>query len=192
MNKNLEKAVEVFKSGGIVIFPTDTAFGIGCRIDDEKAIQKMFALRKRSNEKAVPVLVSSIEMAQDYVEEIPSQVSALMKKYWPGGLTIVLKCKKEKVPNLVRGGGLTIGIRMPNHSTVRNLINQVGVPILAPSANFSGGQTPFNFSELNPELVELVDFVMPGRCSLKRASTVIDCSTQPFKIIREGAVEINF
>lgn len=190
MNKNLAKSVRIIKSGGIVIFPTDTAFGIGCRIDDKKSIRKLFTLRKRSPEKAVPVLVSSIKMAEEYVEKIDPTVRRLMKKYWPGGLTIILKCKKDKVPGLVRGGGTTIGLRIPGSSTTRKLIRDVGVPVLAPSANFSGGVTPFKFSTLAPELVSLVDFVLPGRCSVKKASTVVDCSEKSFKILRQGAVRV--
>ncbi len=191
MNKNFDRALNIIKKGGIVIFPTDTAFGVGCRIDDKRAVGRLFALRKRSHDKAVPVLVSSIKMAEEYAENIAPEVRVLMRKYWPGGLTIVLLCKKGKVPDLVRGGGYTVGLRIPNHVTVRQLIEKVGVPILAPSANFSGGQTPYRFSEIDLNLAKLVDFVLPGRCSVKKASTVIDCSKKTFKVLREGAVKIN-
>ena len=190
MNKNLEKAVRIIKKGGIVIFPTDTAFGIGCRIDDSRAIEKLFKLRRRSKDKAVPVLVSSIKMAEEYVKEINPETRMLMKKYWPGGLTIILNCKKEKVPNMVRGGGNTIGIRTPGHKTIRELIRKVGIPIIAPSANFSGEKTPFKVSELDASLVRQVAFVLPGRCKLKKASTVVDCSRKPYKILRQGAVNL--
>lgn len=191
MNKNLEKAVQVVRNGGIVIFPTDTAFGIGCRIDDEKAVARLFKIRKRSVDKAVPVLASSIGMVEEYVE-IPDKVRTLTEKYWPGALTIVLNCKKEKVSGLVLGGGEALGIRVPDHDEIRTLIKEVGVPILAPSANFAGENTPFKISDIDPLLASLVDGVFPGKCKLNKASTVLDCAKLPWKIIREGAVRINF
>lgn len=190
MNKSLDSVIEIVKKGGIVIFPTDTAFGIGCRIDDEIAVRRLFKLRKRKETKAVPVLASSIRMVEDYVKEISPEARSLMEKYWPGGLTIVLKCKKEKIPSLVRGGGETIGIRIPAHQTTRELIKRIGVPILGPSANFSGGRTPFDISELDQNLVRSVDYVLPGRCTIKKPSTVLDILKKPYKVLRQGAVRI--
>ena len=92
--EEIEKAVEVLNSGGIIIFPTDTAFGIGCRIDKKESIEKLFTIRRRPVDKATPVLVSSIEMVKDYVHQIPDEVkSSLIDKYWPGALTIILEAK---------------------------------------------------------------------------------------------------
>lgn len=192
MNEQIIKAIELIKHGGIVIFPTDTAFGIGCRIDDEKAIERLFKVRKRPETQATPVLVSSLEMAQNYVLPISHEVKAkLIDKYWPGALTIVLPCLAEKVPNLVRGGTSTLGVRMPNNNIALEIIKNIGVPLLGTSANFHGEQTPYKFEDLNPELVKLVDYVVPGECSVKEASTVIDCSVKPWKILRQGAVNVS-
>jgi L-threonylcarbamoyladenylate synthase len=77
---------------------------------------------------------------------------------------------------------------MPNHPTILKIIEEVGVPILGPSANFHGGPTPYSTADLNPELVKLVDYVVPGECSVRQASTVVDCSVNPYTIIRQGAV----
>jgi L-threonylcarbamoyladenylate synthase len=191
MDTQIRQAITILKDGGIVIFPTDTAFGIGCRIDDEDAVQRLFKLRKRDETKAVPVLVSSIHMAEDYVQKVPQDViEKLVKPYWPGALTIVLKSRMEKVPSLVRGGRDTIGLRVPDHLSTLALINGVGVPILGTSANFAGEPTPYTYESLDKELVRLVDFVVPGECHTKEASTVIDCTVSPWKILRQGAVEI--
>lgn len=190
MDKKINKAIEVLKKGGIVIFPTDTAFGIGCRIDNEKAIKKLFEIRKRPKTKATPVLFSDINMIKKYVRNVPQDAENLMKKYWPGALTLVLHSDKAKVPSLVRGGGETLGVRIPDNKIIRKIIAEVGVPILGPSANFSGEKTPYNYEDLSPELVNLVDFVLEGECAVKKQSTVIDCSGKPWKIIRKGAVEI--
>jgi len=187
----VKDAIDVLKDGGIVIFPTDTAFGIGCRIDDEKAVERLFKIRKRPPTQATPVLINSLEMVTEYIQKIPRDVQKeLIEKYWPGALTIVLPCKTEKVPNLVRGGGETLGIRMPNHKMTLSLIEGVGVPILGPSANFYGKETPYEFKNLDPELLKLVDYVVKGETQTGKTSTVIDVSKKPWKVIREGAIKL--
>lgn len=192
MNQKIAKAIKVFKNGGIVIFPTDTAFGIGCRIDKESSVRRLFEIRKRPKTKAVPVLFSSIDMVEEYVKEIPQDVGQLMKTYWPGALTLILQCNKVKVSSLVRGGGQTLGVRIPNHKIILEIISRVGVPVLGPSANFSGEKTPFRFEDLNPELVKLADYVLDGEVGLeKNVSTVIDCTVDHWKIVREGVVKIS-
>ncbi len=192
MDKKIEKAIEILKNGGIVIFPTDTAFGIGCRIDDENAVKKLFEIRQRPRNKAVPVLISSIDMAREYTKQIPQDVENLMKEYWPGALTIILQCTEVKVPKLVRGGGDTLGVRMPNHVATLNIIKNLGVPLLGPSANFSGAKTPYKFKDLDIDLVKLVDYIVEGECLLKKTSTVIDCTKKPWKILRSGAISVSF
>lgn len=193
MERDISKAIAILKDGGIVIFPTDTAFGIGCRIDGKRAVRRLFALRKRPETQAVPVLVDTVKMAQEYLEPIPQEViDKLIEPYWPGALTIVLPCKKEKVPKLVRGGGTTLGVRIPNHPTARVLIRGVGKPILGPSANLHGKPTPYHFFDLNPEFTKLADYVVPGECLVCKPSTVIDCSTKPWRIVRSGATEVKF
>jgi L-threonylcarbamoyladenylate synthase len=188
---NVNKAIGVFRKGGIVIFPTDTAFGIGCRIDNEESIKRLFEIRKRPQSQAAPILVDGVSMAKDYLVEFPKSVIAkLVKPYWPGALTIVLPCKKNKVFPLVRGFGDNIGVRMPNNPIILSIIKEVGVPILGPSANFHKDNTPYAFKDLNPDLVSLVDYVLEGECLMGRASTVIDCSKNPWTILRNGALDV--
>lgn len=191
MEEKLQQAITILSQGGIVIYPTDTAFGIGCRIDDEEAIKRLFKIRKRPESQATPVLVESVGMAGKYVLGIPENVELkLIKQYWPGALTIVMQAKTEIVPNLVRGGTETIGLRMPNHDTTLTLIRGINVPILGPSANFHGEETPYEFEQINEDLIGLVDYVVPGTCLVKKASTVIDCTIDNWKILRQGAVEL--
>lgn len=191
MNQDVKKAIQVLNKGGIVIFPTDTAFGIGCRIDDEKAIERLFKIRKRPAAQPMSVLVDTVKMAEEYVEHIPKEViDKLVEPYWPGALTIVLKSKNQ-ISKIVQGGGDTLGVRIPNHSITRELIRGIGVGLLGPSANFHGEKTPYSFEDLDQELVRLVDYVMSGECLVKQSSTVIDCSVMPWKIIREGAVPVS-
>lgn len=201
MDKDIQKGIDILKNGGIVIFPTDTAFGIGCRIDNEKAVERLFRIRKRPIDKATPVLVDTVKMARDYVQKIPREViDELIEPYWPGALTIILYCIIVRAPELVRGGGNTIGVRIPNHPIARTLIRETGVPILGPSANFHGEPTPYSFEDLNKELVKLVDYVVyeeaassqAPRNDKRQVSTVIDCSQKPWKVLRNGAIPLSF
>jgi len=188
MKKDIQQAIKIFTEGGIIIFPTDTAFGIGCRIDDERAVDRLFAIRKRPRAQATPVLVSSISQALPYLDSPSDIVRHLMKTYWPGALTIITSCKKNKIYSPIRGGGETVGIRMPDHSDILTVITTVGVPILGPSANIHGEKTPFLFEDLDSALVRQVDFVLAGTCKEKVVSTVVDCSVDPYAIVRQGAV----
>src|SRR6185369_7156452 len=99
MNDQINKAIGIIMQGGVVIFPTDTAFGIGCRMDDADAVNRLFGMRKRPPTQATPVLVSDFLMAKDYLLEIPENVEKkLIEPYWPGALTVVLPCRTDKVP----------------------------------------------------------------------------------------------
>ncbi len=192
MNKNIQQAIKILNQGGIIIFPTDTAFGIGCRIDNEKAIQRLFQIRKRPENQATPVLVENLNMARQYLLLIQDKVvDKLINRYWPGALTIILPCKKVKIPNLVRGNSDNLGVRMPNHRISLSIIQAVGVPILGPSANLHGEKTPYQNEDLDKALTKKVDFVVEGVCTIKQESTVINCSINPWKILRQGAIKIN-
>ena len=191
MNEQIQKAIEILNQGGIIIFPTDTAFAIGCRMDRSEAIKRLFNIRKRPSNQPVLVLVNGLEMAQEYLQPLDEKVKELMRKYWPGALTVVCKCKIDKVYSLIRGNGKTLGVRMPDHKIALELIRNTGVPILGPSANFHGEKTPYKFEDLNPDLVKLADLVLTGEASnLGKVSTVLDCSISPWKIIRQGAIRI--
>lgn len=190
MHNIIDQAITIINKGGIVIYPTDTAFGIGCRIDDRRAIDRLFAIRKRPRTQATPVLVSSRKQALAYYFDHSNVVRHLMDQYWPGALTIIARCKKELVYSPIRGGGQTIGLRMPKHETTLKIVRGVGVPILGPSANFHGLSTPYRFEDLDPKLVKLVDFVVSGEAGSRHAgpSTVVDCSIHPYKIVRQGLI----
>jgi L-threonylcarbamoyladenylate synthase len=192
MTKRMQKAIEVLKKGGIIIFPTDTAIGVGCRLDQEESLRRLFEIRRRPKGKPVLALVSSLEMAENYLLPIPQKVrNELIEKYWPGELTIILNCDINKVPSVARGGKNTLGIRFPKNLKLIEMIQKVGVPVVAPSANFSGEKTPFEFSDLDEEFMEKVDYVLKEKISLtKNISTVIDCTSNPWKILRKGALSV--
>jgi L-threonylcarbamoyladenylate synthase len=191
MNKHIKEAIQVLEQGGIVIYPTDTAFGIGCRMDNEQAVEKLFSIRNRPSRQAVPVLFSSTDMVKEYVTAIPEQVmDTMILRYWPGALTVILPARLKKVPKLVRGGGITIGTRIPAHAVPLALIHGMNVPLIGTSANFHGEPTPYKLADIDPKLHYLVDYLVPGTTSIGKVSTVVDCSVEPWKIVRQGALMV--
>lgn len=186
----IKKAIDVVNNGGIIIFPTDTAFGVGCRIDKHDAIDKLFVIRDRPVTQALPVLVRSKEQALTYYQHSSDIVRRLMNQYWPGALTIVDECKKDLIYSPIRGGGDTVGLRWPKHELLQQILRGVDVPIVGPSANIHGRATPYSLADLDPEFVSRVDFIVPGVCSVGQSSTVVDCTVTPYRIIRQGAVKL--
>lgn len=190
MNNNSTQVIKVFKEGGIVIFPTDTAVGIGCRMDDENAVKKIFNIKNRELNNALLVLVDGVNMAQKYVQ-IPDDVRIkLIDKYWPGGLSIFLKTKRGTVPGIVTANSDVLAIRLPDHKDMQQVIHEVGVPIIATSANISGGETPYRIEDVNKKILNQVDYVLQGSCTYERESTIVDTTVLPWRIIRQGVVKI--
>ncbi len=175
------RAAEILKNGGVVIFPTDTIYGIGCRYDDKNAVDRIYKIKSRSKNQPFPILVSSIEQVKQ-LATITQAAQELIEKYWPGGLTIVLNPKE---------GSQKIGFRMPRSTLIGLLINLLGKPIIGTSANFHGQKSPASFEELDPKIIKLADFAIRGSCKKGTESTVIDATINPPKIIRLGAVKIS-
>lgn len=190
IEEHIARAVEILNKGGIVIYPTDTAFGIGCRIDDTAAVDRLFTIRRRPMNQPTPVLVESVKQSLSYLDPSNDIVRRLMNTHWPGALTIIARCKKNLIHSPIRGGGETVGLRQPDHETALAIIRGVGVPILGPSANFHGSPTPYTFEALDPELTKLVDYVVPGEGKAGNVSTVVDTTTNPIRIVRQGAVTL--
>ena len=160
-------------------------------MDLVKSVKKLFKIRRRPLFQATPVLVDYIEMAKKYLDfPLSDIVRQMMEKHWPGGLTIIGRCQKNKVTPLVRGNGDNLGVRMPDHEIALQLIKGVVVPLLGPSANFHGNATPFYFKDVDQKLVKFVDLILEGECKNNLTSTVVDCSVNPYRIIREGAVKL--
>ena len=184
-----EDVASMLSEGKVGIFPTDTAFGIGCRMDNVTSIERIYHIRNRPKEKALLVLASSIDMVKEYVD-IDTVTQEKLERFWPGGLTAILKCKKDKVHSVVRADGDTLAIRIPNHKELLAIIQLVGVPIVAPSANYSGMATPTTFSQIDTSLFDKVDFVKDGVCTMEGVSTIVDATVTPWKIVRQGVVNI--
>lgn len=180
-SKEIKKAAQILKRGGIVIFPTDTVYGMGCCFDNQKAKERLYKIKGTPKSQPFPILVSSIGQVKA-LAKITKIASRLIHEYWPGGLTILLSAKRDS---------LRIGFRMPNSQLLLSIIEEVGVSIIGTSANFHDAKTPTRFEELDPRLVELADYVIKGRCQGRIESTVVDATVGPFKILRRGAVSFD-
>ena len=176
----LNNAAEILKKGGVVIFPTDTVYGIGCRFDDQRAVARIHQIKGIPQNQPFPILVSTIDQVEK-LAKVNHLARRLIKKYWPGSLTIILN---EKIDNQ------KLGFRMPDSPFVLSLIDNIATPIIGTSANLHGQKTPRSFEELDPKIVNLVDFVVKGKCKLGVESTVVDTTVNPPKILRQGATRL--
>lgn len=183
----LKLAVLSLKNGGILIYPTDTVYGIGCDPRNEEALTRLLALKGRSG-KPLPLLASSIEVVK-LIADVPPEAEKLMRAFWPGPLTIVLPLKIP-LPDQITMGGPKVGLRIPNHVVARVLAEGAGGLIVGTSANKSGEPPPRFFDEVDPYLKERVDVAINGGlCPLGVPSTVVEVDGD-VRVIREGAVKV--
>ena len=186
----LEKASEFIKQGKIVVFPTETVYGIGTNGLDEKAVKKLYEVKKRPLNKPISLLVSNMEMVKTIAQDITEVEYKIMGKFFPGPLTIILK-KKDIVPDIVTAGQDTVGVRMPSGEIARKLVELSGVPIATPSANISGQPSGTNLSEIKEHFKENVDFYIDGGNSeLGISSTIVQVIDGKIEILRQGSITL--
>ena len=187
--KDLFSIAEAIRQGQVVAFPTDTVYGVGVRYDDEKAISKMKWCKGRPEEKPFPMMVcDSTQMSS--VANMDEEVLRLVKHMTPGPLTLVLK-KKESVADSVTNGKDTIAIRIPDYRFVLELLQQVGVPMLVTSANLSGCPSCTAYEEVMKQLDGRIDAIVQGTCGSGVASTIVDVTEKPYRILREGTISLD-
>lgn len=182
------RAVRVIHNGGLVAYPTDTVYGLGCDIYNVPAVRRVYEVKQRPFNEALPVLIADPDDAGELAGEIPPLARRLIARFWPGALTIVLP-KGRRVPQVVAGGGETVALRVPDHPVPRALIEGAGVPIIGTSANIHGGLPPSTAQQVIFALGDRVDIVLDGgRTPLARESTVVDATQDPPRVLREGAI----
>jgi len=192
-NPNLEiirKAAEILKKGGLVIYPTDTAYGLGANALDEEAVRKVYGIKGRDFSKPTHVIVRDWKMTEE-LAETNDLAKKLYDNFLPGPLTIILP-KKKIVPDILTAGLKTIGIRIPNNEVTKILSNDLPFPYTTPSANKSGGKTPYSIDEVKKELnIEKIDLIIDaGKLPEVKPSTIVDLSLSPPKILREGSITL--
>ncbi len=181
---NYSKIAKFLKLNSLIVYPTDTVYGVAARIESEDALIKLYAAKSRSFTSPLIALVDKMESVFK-VAEVPNfnyeKFKKLTDKFWPGGLTIILK-KLDSVPGIMVSHGDTVGVRMPNHEVALNIIEAAGGVLPTTSANISGGSTPKSYNEISEDFMSKVDIVIDGGdCPVGLESTIIDLSSKNIK-----------
>ena len=185
---NIEAAAAVLKQGGLVAFPTETVYGLGADVFNEKAVCRIFEAKKRPSFDPLIVHVASVEEAVKLWKETPPAAKALMKAFWPGPFTLVLP-KSSQVPDVVTAGLPTVAVRFPRNEYAVALIRALGGPIAAPSANLFGYTSPTSAAHVREDLGEQVDIVLDGGDTVVGLeSTVVKVEPEGCTLLRPGAV----
>ncbi len=188
--KNVETAALVMRDGGIVAFPTETVYGLGADALNEKAVLKIFEAKKRPSFDPLIVHVTSPEQACKLWSEVPEVAKKLMKKFWPGPLTLVLP-KSDVVPDVVTSGLPTVAVRMPKSEVAQSLIRLLGKPVAAPSANVFGYTSPTSAAHVIEDVGDRIDLVLDGgECRVGVESTVLRIDNDGAVILRPGGVPL--
>ena len=187
----IDSSIEVLKNGGVIIFPTDTVYGIGCLWNSLDAINKIFELKQRDYSKPLSAYFSNVEMMREYVSEIPPIFYPIANKYLPGALTLILK-KNDKINDLATANFQTIGIRIPNNEFILKLIEKIGEPILGTSANLSNEVAIKSAQETYKVFNDKVPLIIEDDNNMIGSeSTIIDLSQEIPKVLRKGAINLD-
>ena len=188
MNASIQFAADIVRDGGLIVFPTDTVYGIGCDPFNEKALRRLIRVKGRE-EKPFPILASNLRSARR-VASFTSADLKLAKHFWPGALTIVLK-KMENLPSLVTFGGDKVGVRVPAHPVARRLVKLCGGLLIGTSANLSGMTPSKTAAEADQQFGKEVDVILDA-CSTEGgvSSTVVEMVGSRPKILRRGPISM--
>ncbi len=185
------EAAEVIKRGGLTAFPTETVYGLGANVFDEKAIEKIFAAKQRPNDNPLIAHVGSLEQIKSLVSEITPNARKFIRAFFPAPLTLVLP-KAVRVPFSATANLETIGVRMPKNSLALEFLRLCEVPLVAPSANLSGRPSPTTWQAVYEDLNGRIDCILQGAAATQIGleSTVVDCTSDVPTILRAGAVTL--
>lgn len=185
---NITEAVALLRSGGVIALPTDTVYGIAASLDHPTAIERLFEIKGRELTKAIPLLVSNSLTLDELAEAPDERVQRLVRWLWPGALTVVVRAS-SRVPNGIRRGLPTVGVRMPNHASMLEVIERAGGVLAVTSANVSGEREALSAAQVRERLGDLIDGVVDGGPSPgNQPSTVVDFTADCVRILREGAL----
>lgn len=185
--RRIESAVNCIKSGGIIAVPTDTVYGIGADPFNIEAVQKLYTVKGRPEEKPIPLVLGSTEDVERVAQNLPGFFYHLIDKFWPGGLTIIVEAK-GLLPQLTAGGN-TVGLRIPDQPLLLRILQEFGGPLAITSANLSGTPAATSPSEFGEELSSRLDYIVDdGKTSGSIPSTVYDISISPPVVHRQGVI----
>ncbi|HDD45152.1 MAG TPA: threonylcarbamoyl-AMP synthase [Candidatus Desulfofervidus auxilii] len=186
----IEKAVRIIKEGKVIVYPTETFYGLGANALDKKAINKVFYIKKRPINKPISILIPDITWLERLVEEISPYAKELIRHFWPGPLTLVFKAKETVPSNLIASTG-KIAIRISSHPLTQKFVKKLNLPITTTSANLSNNPPPTSIEEIDQEIKNKIDAIIDGgKTKGGLASTIIDVTTENLCCLRKGAIRL--
>ena len=183
----LQRAAQLVRSGGMIVYPTETLYGIGADATNPGAVKRVTEAKKRTERKPILVLVDSVEMMSPLVEAVPLAARILIQGYWPGPLTLVFNAS-DRVPAELTQGGKTIGIRIPSSRLCLRLLAHLRTPLTSTSANVSGGTPARTVDRIQNELAGVDLYLDAGELPESLPSTVVDVSGRSPRLLRNGAI----
>lgn len=191
IENGLDKAAKLIKNGDVVVFPTETVYGLGANAFDAKAVRKIFQAKGRPMDNPLIVHIADIEDIDKLAVDVSDSARKVIQKFMPGAITVILK-KSELIPNEVSAGLSTVGIRFPSHPVAQAFIKACGVPIAAPSANTSTKISPTTAEHVYEDMQGRVPLILQGgSCQVGIESTIVDMTTDIPTILRPGAITPN-
>jgi L-threonylcarbamoyladenylate synthase len=186
----VDQAASLLAQGQVVAFPTETVYGLGANALDSGAVEAIFKAKGRPQDNPLIVHLGEQSQADKYVQAIPPKACLLMERFWPGPLTLVL-AKTGQVPPVVTAGLDTVALRVPDHPLALELLRQTGFPLAAPSANLSGRPSPTRAEHVLADLGGRIPAILDGgETGWGLESTVLDCTVEPFRLLRPGGVTL--
>ncbi len=186
----MDIAVEALKNHGVVAYPTDTLYGLGAAFNDLEAVERVFDIKGRPRNAALPLLASSPSDVEQVAVGLPPKAEKLIEAFWPGPLTLVVTAGPD-TPDVVTGGRGTVAVRMPDHYVPQELVRRLGCPITGTSANPTGGPDPVTAEDVRKTLGDRVDHIIDGGpAPMGQPSTIIDLTGEKPRLIRAGALAV--
>lgn len=187
LQQQVEKGIEILKKGGIIAFPTDTVYGLGCDAFCFRAVERIYEVKRRPRHLPFPLLLGDISQVTTVAKPLSGIALSLARRFWPGALTLVLP-KSDSLPLYLSSGG-TVAVRIPDHRICFALIQGIGSPLVGTSANISGSYSALTADEVEQQLRERVDFIIDGgKCPGGNESTVVDATGVVPRILRQGII----
>lgn len=188
VDDQISLAIDILRHGGLVAFPTDTVYGLGCDPFNAKAVEELYRVKNRKPTLPLPLLLADISEITRVAVDVPEAAWRLAERLLPGALTLVLN-KSAQIPRSVTAGGDTVALRVPDHPIPRELARGLGGAVAGTSANISGTPSPLNHEQVRAQLEGKVDLIIEGgACPIGIESTVVDLSAGAFRLVREGAI----
>ena len=187
LQREIERGVKILQMGGVIAFPTDTVYGLGADAFNSTAVERIYEIKNRPKHRQLPLLIADVNQLTTLAEPIPEIAWFLAKRFWPGGLTLVLP-KTDSLPAYLAPEP-TIAVRVPDHPVCLALIQRLGNPLIGTSANISGQPAGLTAEEVGQQLGGKIDFIINGgKCPGGKESTVVDITRESPIILRQGII----